>query len=76
MLKGWLTNRHNQEIFMAGLTGENIARLMANEPIPIQIKYGKGKDDWFTICITYGKTDKDLLDEIAKYKVGELRDER
>lgn len=61
------------KILFLGLSGENVTRLAAGEPIRVPearlaaLGLADGK---FTIAISYGKTESDILAELTGLPVG------
>lgn len=69
MIKGQL-NINNVNTLLIGLTGENITRLVANEPILFNAKEAGLFFPSLSITITYGKTEQDILNQIEEITGG------
>ncbi len=64
------------DMVLLGLSGENVARLTAGEPIRLNLRdLGLPAIE---VVLTYGKTEGDILTEVRSHgiTIGELRDER
>ena len=63
MIRATGRDKDGNPIFLLGLSGENITRLVAGEPIAIEMAGVK-------ISIIYGKTEEDILKDLKKAGIG------
>jgi len=78
MIKGAMKTVFGQPVLFLGLTGENVTRLAAGEPIRVSTAQMRelGLPE-VEVVLHYGRTEQDILDELAAHGVkGEIRDER
>ena len=66
-------------LLLLGLSGENVTRLAAGEPIRVSASAMRGLGlPQLEVILHYGRTEDDILAELKAHglELGELRDER
>jgi hypothetical protein len=78
MIKGALRTALGQPVLFLGLSGDNVTRLAAGEPI--RVRAAQMRDlglPEVEVVLHYGRTEQDILDELEAHGVkGKVRDER
>jgi len=70
MIKGSGTTALGQPFLFLGISGENVTRLVAGEPIRVRAEeLGKMGLPPMVVVIHYGKTEQDILDEFRAHGV-------
>lgn len=78
MIKGAMRTALGQPVLFLGLSGENVTRLAAGEPIRVTAATMRelGLPE-VEVVLHYGRTEQDILDELKAHGVkGEVRGER
>lgn len=65
MIRGRFETASGRHVLLFGLTGESITRLLADEPVKVDLaELGLTGVD---LVLMYGKTDQDIIDRVQGY---------
>lgn len=64
MIKATARTRDGRPLLLLGLSGENITRLLAGEPVSIDVGQLGESMPQMQIGIMYGKTENDIADQL------------